>query len=80
LVLNFEPNGDSARSTDQRESPFCFRPIARRILPAPQNSGTSRIVGPFEAFQDLLKRYDVNDYAASVKAFAVKPSRYARTH
>jgi hypothetical protein len=37
-------------------------------------------VGPFEAFQDLLKRYDVNDYAASVKAFAVKPSRYAHTH
>jgi arsenite methyltransferase len=23
---------------------------------------------------DLLRRYDVNDYAASVKVFAVKPS------
>jgi hypothetical protein len=22
---------------------------------------------------DLLKRYDVNDFAASVKAFAIKP-------
>ena len=53
-------------------------PIAKSAsccTPAPQNSSTSRIEGPFEAFQDLLKRYDVNDYAASVKVFAVKPAQ-----
>jgi arsenite methyltransferase len=28
----------------------------------------------FRQFADLLRRYDINDFAASVRVFAVKPS------
>jgi arsenite methyltransferase len=36
-------------------------------------AGPSDEAGPHESLSELLSRYNVNDYAASVKVFAVKP-------
>jgi len=46
-------------------SPSTALPVATSSCCAP---------GSFEQLSDLLKRYDVNDYAASVKVFALKPA------
>ena len=46
-------------------SPLTALPVATSSCCAP---------GSFEQLSDLLKRYDVNDYAASVKVFALKPA------
>jgi SAM-dependent methyltransferase len=53
----------------------CCSPSASTVLPV----ATSSCCGPMETsdggrLSDLLKRYSVNDYAASGKVFAVKPS------
>ena len=41
---------------------------AECCTPAPTTAGTLH-----ERLADLLRRYDVNDYAASVRVYAVKP-------
>ena len=61
----------------------CCSPAPAQPAPAPQKKSSLNVVssgccgsgGPdlHEGLADLLKRYNVNDYAASVKVYAVKP-------
>ena len=47
--------------------------VGSRELPIASCCGTEPAADLHDSLKDLLTRYDVNDYAASVKVFAVKP-------
>ena len=53
-------------------SAACCLPVAGSACCAPP-AQASPAKGVHEGLSDLLRRYDVNDYAASVKVYAVKP-------
>ncbi|MGE3315621.1 MAG: arsenite methyltransferase [Planctomycetaceae bacterium] len=57
----------------ETQSGCCSPKMGESELPIVELGGSSCGDGLHERLADLLRRYDVNEYAASVKVFAVKP-------
>lgn len=66
------------------QSACCSPPMEKKTpLPLSDNSccgptccgGTKQDAGVHEGLSNVLERYDVNEYAASVKVYAIKPAR-----
>ncbi|OYW24540.1 MAG: SAM-dependent methyltransferase [Planctomycetales bacterium 12-60-4] len=51
----------------------CSAPLVTLGAPSPATTDAGVASALHDRLADLLRRYDVNDYAASVKVFAVKP-------
>ena len=73
----------SAYASVEGQSGCCSPPMEKNSLPVADESccgstccgGTKSAAGVHEGLTAVLERHDVNDYAASVKVYAVKPAR-----